>query len=90
MTQSETSVDRQQAAPARGGMRVVSVNTAQAIRNGEVDDAARPGRRVRGRDPRAGERTLERRFALISARTMTITWLTIPRRPKVAAGAARA
>jgi len=71
-------------------MGAVIVNGAQVNRNGEFDqEAARPGRWVRGPDPRAGEGRLTRRFGLSAAQSMTIRWLPLLRRPIAAAGAAR-
>jgi hypothetical protein len=89
MTKSATIVhDCKRRLPA-AGMRLVIVKGAPVIRNGEFDQAARPGRWVREPDLRAGEVRLKRRFGLSGAQNMSITWLTLPRRPIAAARAAR-
>lgn len=69
-------------------MRLVIVNGAQMIRNGELDQAARAGRCVRGPDLPADEGKLTHRFGLSGAQSMAITWLSLCRRPIAAAGAA--
>jgi len=70
-------------------MRLVIVNGAQVIRNGESDQAARAGRNARGPDLPADEGRLTRRFGLSSAQSVTITWLTLSWLPIAAAGVAR-
>jgi hypothetical protein len=70
-------------------MGVVIVNGAQVIGDGEFDQATRPGRPVRGPDPRTGEGRTKRRFGSSGAQTVAITLRTLPRRPIAAAGAAR-